>query len=127
MNKLIVVVILLMVNGVAKRVNAMTSEKANVPYQISQQPKTFEKEHKTNVLVDINVGIDGKVITTKLSQPNRNTSFNQLALIKAKNKTYPVKKEQGQAVEYWILSEPIKFSISPMRAKLPFNRKPVIE
>ncbi len=96
----------------------MTTEKRDLSHKLSKHPKTFEKEYRTIVLVDVKVGFEGKVIETKLSDPKRYTSFNQFALMRAKKNNYPVKKENGVAIEYWLKEVPINFSVSPMGTQI---------
>lgn len=85
---------------------------------LSQPPQTINNKQSVTVLVDVYVGIDGKAIETELSNPKKFSSFNQIALAKAKNDTYPVKTLKDKPLNYWLKNTQLDFTVSSMNTKI---------
>ena len=88
---------------------------------LTENPKTFEKLYHVIVLVDVKVNKIGQAIEVKLSQPERHTSFNALALSMAKKRKYSIKVINGIPIEHWLKNVEFKQSISSLgtKAELP--------
>lgn len=112
----IFIIVLLSLFGVT--VMAINTFPQKTHHQLSDNPKTFSNHYETIILVDVRVSNTGKAIETKLSQPERYTSFNQFALLDAKKRQYPKKEVDGEFVEYWLKDVEIKNVVSPMGTKI---------
>jgi hypothetical protein len=121
-----ITVLLLTISGAAATVVKNTDDK--LMNKLSTNPKTFKQRHEVIVLVDVQVGQNGKALTVRLSQPKRYTSFNQLALLAAKKRQFPRKELDGQFIEYWLKNVEFKQIVSPMGTQIePFKIKPALK
>jgi hypothetical protein len=82
--------------------------------KLVDNPITHVNHQNVIILVDVNVSPNGKVIESILSKSQKYTSFNQLALTKAKAKVYPIKKGIKDNASYWLRDVPMTFSVSSM-------------
>lgn len=71
------------------------------------------QHYEVIILVDVLVDINGKAKEVKLSNPARRTSFDQLAVLKAKKNHYPIKKTNDKPVSYWQKNVEINFNPTP--------------
>lgn len=59
------------------------------------------------VRLDIEVGLQGEVLTARLTAGQADTLFAKAALIRVKQQRFPQRTEQQQPVSYWLLDHPV--------------------
>lgn len=59
------------------------------------------------VRLDIEVGLQGEVLTARLARGQADTLFAKAALMRVKQQRFPLRTEQQQAVSYWLLDHPV--------------------